>query len=234
MAAGAVVVADVPAGARVAGVPARPLQARADGPRERRADRGPPPRLVAAALVVAALALRLYRLGHEDLWIDEVFQLRVSAQPLGDIVANYRPRRRVPHPHPGPGAALAPALPFRRRRGWQRGVGAAPVRRGRRARRRGALRGGGAAPAARGGAPRRGAPGARAARPLVQPGMPLLRALEARGAARLSRAAARARGRRAAVVGRLDARDGRRRLHVHPARARRRRAGGHGRSGTGV
>ena len=55
------------------------------------ARRRPPPWLVAAALVLVALALRLYRLGHEDLWIDEVFQIRVSAQPLGDIVANYRP-----------------------------------------------------------------------------------------------------------------------------------------------
>jgi mannosyltransferase len=43
------------------------------------------------ALVAVALGLRLYQLGHEDFWIDEVFQIRVSAQPLRDIVANYRP-----------------------------------------------------------------------------------------------------------------------------------------------
>ena len=43
------------------------------------------------AVVAIALALRLYQLGHEDFWIDEVFQIRVSAQPLRGIVANYRP-----------------------------------------------------------------------------------------------------------------------------------------------
>jgi hypothetical protein len=49
-----------------------------------------PVRLALMAFVVA-LALRLYGLGHENFWIDEIFQLRVSAQPLADIVANYRP-----------------------------------------------------------------------------------------------------------------------------------------------
>lgn len=45
-------------------------------------------------LVAFALVLRLYGLGHEDFWIDEIFQVRVSAQPLRDIVAHYVPGTR--------------------------------------------------------------------------------------------------------------------------------------------
>lgn len=44
-----------------------------------------------AAIVAVALALRLYGIGTESFWIDEVFQRDVSAQPLARIVADYRP-----------------------------------------------------------------------------------------------------------------------------------------------
>jgi mannosyltransferase len=47
------------------------------------------------AIVAAALALRLYGLGHESFWIDEVFQRDIAAQPLGKIVADYRPHPEV-------------------------------------------------------------------------------------------------------------------------------------------
>lgn len=44
-----------------------------------------------AAIIGVALALRLYGLGAESFWIDEVFQRDISAQPLARIVADYRP-----------------------------------------------------------------------------------------------------------------------------------------------
>jgi len=44
------------------------------------------------ALVVAlAFALRIYRLGNENLWIDEVYQVRVASQSPGEIIRNYTP-----------------------------------------------------------------------------------------------------------------------------------------------
>ncbi|MFI5365825.1 MAG: glycosyltransferase family 39 protein [Candidatus Binatia bacterium] len=57
------------------------------------------------ALIVLALALglRLYGLGHQSLWIDEVASLRVATQPMHDIIFNYRPGM-----HPDRGAEQAP------------------------------------------------------------------------------------------------------------------------------
>lgn len=46
--------------------------------------------LLALVLVLAAL-LRLYRLGNENLWIDEVNQVQVASQSVREIVENYRP-----------------------------------------------------------------------------------------------------------------------------------------------
>ncbi len=43
------------------------------------------------AIVILAAMLRLCSLGREDLWSDEVYQLRVSEQSLSDIVGHYRP-----------------------------------------------------------------------------------------------------------------------------------------------
>jgi hypothetical protein len=44
------------------------------------------------ALVAAvAVTLRLYQLGQENFWIDEVHQIRVASQPASEIVKNYRP-----------------------------------------------------------------------------------------------------------------------------------------------
>lgn len=43
------------------------------------------------ALLVLATGLRLYRLGDENFWIDEVLQVRVASQPLATIFANYHP-----------------------------------------------------------------------------------------------------------------------------------------------
>ncbi len=49
-------------------------------------------KIILVALVVAlALAVRLYRLGDENLWIDEVHQVRVSSQSYGEIIRNYVP-----------------------------------------------------------------------------------------------------------------------------------------------
>ncbi|MFQ5666146.1 MAG: glycosyltransferase family 39 protein [Candidatus Binatia bacterium] len=60
--------------------------------------------LIALALVLAlGLALRLYHLGHDSFWIDEVSSMAVAEQPLGDIVLNYRPGH-----HPWHGAEQAP------------------------------------------------------------------------------------------------------------------------------
>jgi uncharacterized membrane protein len=47
--------------------------------------------LVVTAIVTFALALRCYQLGDENLWIDEVHQVRVAAQHPREIVENYRP-----------------------------------------------------------------------------------------------------------------------------------------------
>ena len=38
-----------------------------------------------------ALALRLYGLGEENLWIDEIHQVQVSSQSIPEIIQNYRP-----------------------------------------------------------------------------------------------------------------------------------------------
>ena len=44
-----------------------------------------------ACILVLALCLRLYRIGHDSFWIDEVFSVRVASQPPGQILLNYRP-----------------------------------------------------------------------------------------------------------------------------------------------
>jgi mannosyltransferase len=54
-------------------------------------------------VLALALGLRLYGLGHESFWIDEVASLRVATQSLHDIILNYRP-----HMHPDRGAEQAP------------------------------------------------------------------------------------------------------------------------------
>jgi len=55
-------------------------------------DKGPTARRAAFAAVTAlALALRLFHLGHENLWIDEVFQVGVASQPVATIVSQFRP-----------------------------------------------------------------------------------------------------------------------------------------------
>jgi mannosyltransferase len=41
-------------------------------------------------VLVIALGVRLYRLDHENLWIDEVSQAQIAAQPAADIIRNYR------------------------------------------------------------------------------------------------------------------------------------------------
>jgi mannosyltransferase len=41
-------------------------------------------------VMVLSLAIRMYRLGHESFWVDEVHQFRVASQPLMDIIENYR------------------------------------------------------------------------------------------------------------------------------------------------
>jgi len=43
--------------------------------------------------VLLAFVVRLYRLGHENFWIDEVFQVQVASQSLSDIAANYSPQQ---------------------------------------------------------------------------------------------------------------------------------------------
>ncbi len=54
-----------------------------------RVDRG---RVYLVLLVLAlTLILRLYRLGEENFWIDEVNQVQVASQSLKDIVRNYHP-----------------------------------------------------------------------------------------------------------------------------------------------
>jgi mannosyltransferase len=48
---------------------------------------------VLIGLVIAlALGLRLYRLGHENFWIDEVYQVQVASQSLSDLILNFNPR----------------------------------------------------------------------------------------------------------------------------------------------
>ena len=48
--------------------------------------------LLHIALVIAlALGLRLYHLGHQNLWIDETWQVRIASQPAAEIIRNYRP-----------------------------------------------------------------------------------------------------------------------------------------------
>ncbi|HVM96210.1 MAG TPA: glycosyltransferase family 39 protein [Candidatus Acidoferrales bacterium] len=59
--------------------------------------------LALLSMLVVALALRLYRLDQQSLWIDEVSSIEVARQPLSDIVLNYRPGR-----HPWRGAEQAP------------------------------------------------------------------------------------------------------------------------------
>jgi len=49
-------------------------------------------RTVAIGLVIGiALSLRFYRLGHENFWIDEIYQIQVASQSIQDIVLNYKP-----------------------------------------------------------------------------------------------------------------------------------------------
>jgi len=43
------------------------------------------------AILLVAAALRLYRLGAENFWLDEVLSVDIAAQPLPDIVRNYQP-----------------------------------------------------------------------------------------------------------------------------------------------
>ena len=56
-------------------------------------------------LVVLALALslRLFELGRQSFWIDEVASLKVATQSLRDIIFNYQPGM-----HPDRGAEQAP------------------------------------------------------------------------------------------------------------------------------
>lgn len=61
------------------------------------------PSLALGALTLLALGLRLYRLGAQSLWIDEVSSVEVAAQSLADIVTNYQPGR-----HPWHGSEQAP------------------------------------------------------------------------------------------------------------------------------
>jgi predicted membrane-bound mannosyltransferase len=42
-------------------------------------------------LVVLAVGVRLYHLGHENFWIDEVEQVQVASQPIEEILRNYDP-----------------------------------------------------------------------------------------------------------------------------------------------
>jgi 4-amino-4-deoxy-L-arabinose transferase-like glycosyltransferase len=47
-------------------------------------------RIVVVGLIIAmALGLRLYQLGHENFWMDEIYQVKVASQSLRDIVLNY-------------------------------------------------------------------------------------------------------------------------------------------------
>lgn len=56
-----------------------------------------------AGLTLFALGLRLYRLGAQSLWIDEVSSVEVAAQSLSEIITNYQPGR-----HPWHGSEQAP------------------------------------------------------------------------------------------------------------------------------
>jgi uncharacterized membrane protein len=51
--------------------------------------------ILISLVLVVALATRLYRLGHESFWVDEVHQIRVASQSLSEIVENYR--QDTPH-----------------------------------------------------------------------------------------------------------------------------------------
>jgi uncharacterized membrane protein len=42
-------------------------------------------------VIAIGFAVRVYRLGHENFWVDEVYQVRVASQPLLEIVRNYHP-----------------------------------------------------------------------------------------------------------------------------------------------
>jgi len=49
-------------------------------------------RTVAIGLVIGiALSLRFYRLGRENFWGDEIYQIQVASQNIQDIVLNYKP-----------------------------------------------------------------------------------------------------------------------------------------------
>lgn len=50
--------------------------------------------IVVVTLILAS-GLRMYGLGHESFWVDEVHQFRVSSQTISDIVKNYR--QDTPH-----------------------------------------------------------------------------------------------------------------------------------------
>ena len=41
-------------------------------------------------VLVLSLVTRMYRLGHESFWVDEVHQVRVASQPFMEIIENYR------------------------------------------------------------------------------------------------------------------------------------------------
>ena len=45
--------------------------------------------ILIALVIGLALVVRFYRLGHENFWIDEVYQVRVASQTLSEIVRNY-------------------------------------------------------------------------------------------------------------------------------------------------
>jgi mannosyltransferase len=43
-------------------------------------------------ILLLALSLRLYQLGHENFWIDEINQVKVASQSIIDIILNYHPQ----------------------------------------------------------------------------------------------------------------------------------------------
>ena len=46
--------------------------------------------ILVVLVLVLSLVTRMYRLGHESFWVDEVHQVRVASQPFMEIIENYR------------------------------------------------------------------------------------------------------------------------------------------------